>query len=972
MATLLYRLGRFSFRRARLVIAVWLVLFAAALGGGLGLGGQTDETFSIPGTESQVALDQLNALFPQVAGASVQAVVAAPEGSLVTDESMRADIATLVDELAATDGVETVLGPFDEFADGQVSDNATVAIVRVQLEGASVDVTPATLAGLIATADTIDPRVEFAGQVFQDTEVGLTVFEVLGVLFAGAVLIITFGSLRPAWMPLATAIIGVGIVIGIIFGIAAIFPVSSSAPLLAVMIGLAVGIDYALFILSRHRGQLARGMDAQESAAVAVGTAGSAVVFAGATVIIALLGLLVVGVPFLSVMGVGAALAVLVAIVGAITLLPALLGVAGAKLAPKPGSRAWKRAHPVESSQPSGAKSSVAKPSGAKPSITMGRRWVRGVMKRPVLTTISVVAVLGVLSIPAFSLDLNLPDGGGEPAGSTQRVAYDLIADEFGPGTAGPLLVTVDITQTTDILDDLQAIRGELEQVAGVASVSPGIPSPGLELALFQVAPDTAPDDPATKLVVAELRKLAPQVEDEFGTPLTVTGVTAIGIDISTRLTGALIPFGLIVVGLSVVLLMAVFRSVLVPVKAALGFLLTVGSAMGITVAVFQWGWGAELLGTEPGPILSFMPIILMAVLFGLAMDYEVFLVSGMREEFVHNKDPHRAIEDGFANGARVVTAAALIMFFVFASFVPYGAGLIKPIALSLAAGIAIDAFLVRMTLGPALMTLFGRAAWWFPRVLNRALPDLDIEGEKLRHHRDNKVWAQQHEGRAIVAEGLQPTGSEARLTFVAQPGSRVDLVGEAATRRLVAATLAGYLPAVAGRAVVADALLPSEASRASRRVTLVDVSGDRLAASVTLDDLVRERIALTTPLGRRRQNTREWINRLAGIIDIADAANPVSALAPRDKAFALAAVATLDRAAVIVLDHRDDLLTADDIDAIDALVQRLAASTTVRVWGRATSSPHSVHATTVELDGGHADMSSALPHYALADRSDV
>jgi len=972
MATLLYRLGRFSFRRARLVIAVWLVLFAAALGGGLGLGGQTDETFSIPGTESQVALDQLNALFPQVAGASVQAVVAAPEGSLVTDESMRADIATLVDELAATDGVETVLGPFDEFADGQVSDNATVAIVRVQLEGASVDVTPATLAGLIATADTIDPRVEFAGQVFQDTEVGLTVFEVLGVLFAGAVLIITFGSLRPAWMPLATAIIGVGIVIGIIFGIAAIFPVSSSAPLLAVMIGLAVGIDYALFILSRHRGQLARGMDAQESAAVAVGTAGSAVVFAGATVIIALLGLLVVGVPFLSVMGVGAALAVLVAIVGAITLLPALLGVAGAKLAPKPGSRAWKRAHPVESSQASGAKSSVAKPSGAKPSITMGRRWVRGVMKRPVLTTISVVAVLGVLSIPAFSLDLNLPDGGGEPAGSTQRVAYDLIADEFGPGTAGPLLVTVDITQTTDILDDLQAIRGELEQVAGVASVSPGIPSPGLELALFQVAPDTAPDDPATKLVVAELRKLAPQVEDEFGTPLTVTGVTAIGIDISTRLTGALIPFGLIVVGLSVVLLMAVFRSVLVPVKAALGFLLTVGSAMGITVAVFQWGWGAELLGTEPGPILSFMPIILMAVLFGLAMDYEVFLVSGMREEFVHNKDPHRAIEDGFANGARVVTAAALIMFFVFASFVPYGAGLIKPIALSLAAGIAIDAFLVRMTLGPALMTLFGRAAWWFPRVLDRALPDLDIEGEKLRHHRDNKVWAQQHEGRAIVAEGLQPTGSEARLTFVAQPGSRVDLVGEAATRRLVAATLAGYLPAVAGRAVVADALLPSEASRASRRVTLVDVSGDRLAASVTLDDLVRERIALTTPLGRRRQNTREWINRLAGIIDIADAANPVSALAPRDKAFALAAVATLDRAAVIVLDHRDDLLTADDIDAIDALVQRLAASTTVRVWGRATSSPHSVHATTVELDGGHADMSSALPHYALADRSDV
>ncbi|OYX56537.1 MAG: transporter [Micrococcales bacterium 32-70-13] len=946
MATLLYRLGRFSYRRARLVIVAWLVVFAAAIGGGLGLGGQTDETFSIPGTESQVALDQLDALFPAVSGASAQAVVVAPEGASVTDAGIRDEIDALERALLGVDGVDSVLGPFDEFADGQVSDDETVAIVRVQLDGASSDISEETIAALVATAETVEVRVEFAGQVFQDTTVGLTVSEVLGVLFAGAVLIITFGSLRAAWMPLATALVGVGIVVGAILGLAAFLPVSSSAPLLAVMIGLAVGIDYALFILSRHRGQLARGMDPAESAAVAVGTAGSAVVFAGATVIIALLGLLVVGVPFLSVMGVGAAFAVLIAIAAAVTLLPALLGVAGAKLVPREGSRAWKRAHPDATTAP-----------------TMGRRWVRGVMKRPVLTSISVVAVLGVLSIPAFALDLNLPDGGSEPAGSTQREAYDIIADAFGPGTAGPLLVTLDITQTTDILDDLADIRDELERVDGVASVSPGIPSPGLETAIFQVAPETAPDDPATKLVVAELRAAGDDIEAEFGTPLAVTGVTAVGIDISTRLTGALVPFGLVVVGLSVVLLMAVFRSVLVPVKAALGFLLSVGSAMGVTVAVFQWGWGAELLHAEPGPILSFMPIILMAVLFGLAMDYEVFLVSGMREEFVRTGDPRRSIEDGFANGARVVTAAALIMFFVFAAFVPEGSGLIKPIALSLAVGIAIDAFVVRMTLGPALMALFGRAAWWFPRALDRALPDLDVEGEKLRHHRDHRAWAEAQGDAVIVADRLGLAGTDAELTLVAAPGSRLDLVGGAAERRLAGATLAGYLPPRSGRAVVAGAVLPSEAGRASRRVTLVDVSGDRLAPTVTIAALVSERIALAAGYPRGLRRTRRWIARLAAALvalgvepqGIADPETIVAGLDAQRRALVLAAVATLDATPVIVLDHRDDALAPDDIALLDALVQRLAPAPVVRVWGREPGSPVAADATTVRLDSASA-----------------
>lgn len=953
MATLLARLGRFSYRRARLVLVAWLLAFAAALGGGLALGGQTEDAFSIPGTESQEALDQLDALFPQVAGASAQAVVVAPEGASVTDAGIRAEIDDLAADLARVDGVEAVLGPFDEFAENQVSDDERVAIVQVQLAGTSEEVSDATLEELIATGDGREARVEFAGQVFQDTTVGITILEVFGVVVAGVVLVVTFGSLAAAGMPLVTALVGVGTVMGGILALAAAVPVSSSAPLLALMIGLAVGIDYALFIVSRHRTQLGRGMEPEESTAIAVGTAGSAVVFAGLTVIIALMGLLVVGIPFLSVMGIGAAFAVLVAIAGAVTLLPALLGLAGSRLVPKPGSRAWRRAQPE-----------------AEHARTMGRRWVRGVMKRPVLTTVAVVAVLGTLSIPTFSLDLNLPDGGNEPAGSTQREAYDLIADAFGPGTAGPLLVTADITQTTDILDDLAGIRAELERVDGVASVSQGIPSPGLELAIFRVAPETAPDDPATKTVVADLRAAAPDIEAEFGTPLSVTGVTAVGIDISTRLTNALVPFALIVFGLSIVLLMAVFRSVLVPLKAALGFLLTVGTALGVTVAVFQWGWGVELLHTEAGPILSFMPVILMAVLFGLAMDYEVFLVSGMREEFVRTGDARAAIEDGFAHGARVVTAAALIMFAVFAAFVPEGANLIKPIALGLAVGIAVDAFVVRMTLGPAIMTLLGRSAWWIPRALDRALPDLDVEGERLRHLRELQAWAETQGEVAIVADRLAIEGADAALTLTARAGDRVALVADRGTRSLVAATLASLVPAAGGRALVAGALLPSQPGAAARRVTLVDLGGERVPAATTVGELVRERLALA-PRGARRAGTRpaaaRWIDRLAGLATrhgldatgLDDADTSVAALPAESRAVLLAAAATLDATPVLVLDSRDDAVDPTVLARLDDLVVALAPAGVVRVWGSAAAIPQAVPAHLADAE--HPDPLTAL-----------
>jgi len=390
------------------------------------------------------------------------------------------------------------------------------------------------------------------------------------------------------------------------------------------MIGLAVGIDYFLFILLRHRTHFANGEKPAKPTASAVGTAGSAVVFAGVTGIIALLGLLVVNIPFLSVMGVTAALAVLLAIGVATTLVPALLGLAKGRLAPKPGSRAFKRA----------TENLAGK-------TTMGVRWVRGAMKRPMLAT---VAVLGTLAIPALSLDLNLPDGASEPKGSTQPQAYSMIEKGFGAGYDGPLIVAVDITQTATFMPVFRAIAARLEKLPNVAKVSQGLPDTTLDTAIIQVIPKSGPNDPSTKQLVQSNRNIAPPIKATYDAPISVTGATAVGMDVSNRLTSALIPVGIVVVGLSVILLMMVFRLVLVPIKAAVGFLLSGASSLGVggvvVVAIFPWGGLARVSGVEhPGPILSFLPIILMAVLFGPAMDYAVFLVSGMRESFVQTGD---------------------------------------------------------------------------------------------------------------------------------------------------------------------------------------------------------------------------------------------------------------------------------------------------------------------------------------------
>ncbi|CAN5221078.1 MMPL family transporter [soil metagenome] len=930
MATLLYRLGRFAYRHAWRVIAVWLILAAGVIGAGVALGGQTQESFAIPGTESQQALDRLNAVFPSVAGASATTVVVAPAGKSIDDEkTVIEDLATAI---AKVPGIDSATSPFDQYAGNAISSDKTMAIIRVQFTGASTDVTPQTIDELKATAaigEKAGMTVAYGGQVFQDNSFGITITEAFGVIFAGVVLFITFGSLLAAGMPLLSALLGVGIVMGAITTISAFTTVSSSAPLLALMIGLAVGIDYSLFILSRHRTQLAKGEDPEESTAMAVGTAGSAVVFAGLTVIIALLGLLVVGIPFLSVMGVGAAVAVFIAIGVATTLVPALLGLAKGRLAPKVGSRAWKRATAEGDSRRS-----------------MGFRWVTGVMKRPVLATIGVVAILGTLAVPALALDLNLPDGGSQPKGSTQRIAYDLVDKGFGAGYNGPLVVAVDITQTTNIVDDLNGIRSQLSGLKDVDYVAQGFPDAGLDTAIIQVTPKSAPDSLETKQLVQQIRDLAPGIEKTYKTPISVTGTTAIGIDISNRLTSALVPFGLIVVGLSIVLLMMVFRSVLVPIKAALGFLLSVVASFGVIVAVFQWGWLSTVFNVEnPGPILSFMPILLMAVLFGLAMDYEVFLVSGMREEFVRTGDAKYAVSHGFANGARVVTAAALIMFFVFFAFVPEGSGTIKPIALGLAVGIAFDAFLVRMTLVPALMTLFGKAAWWMPRWLSRILPNVDIEGEDLREHRVAVDWASGEGAVTLSTEYLFVGSPEHRvgpLTLSVPQGAIVVASGDSTDRRLLAATLSGRLDPVSGRAQVAGHPLPSEAAAVRSLVALADVGGaQRTETTVTVGELLAERLEMTQPWYRMfttQRSARRWLDRVNSVLGAGrsrvEPSSSLLGLPQLERAVALSAVALAERTPLVMLDQLDAFANPEDEAAFVTAVRTLAPATTTVVIG--------------------------------------
>ncbi|MGC5077116.1 MMPL family transporter [Agrococcus sp. DT81.2] len=899
MATWLSRVGAASMRRAWLVIVAWAAILGGVLGGALALGPDMQESFAIPGTESQEALDRLGSVFPQVAGSSVQVVYQAPEGEAI--EEHREAIERQATEIDAIDDVASVLEPWSEFASQQISENGRFAYTQVQFEPQGSGVTPAGLDDLVATADAARAdglAVEFGGQAFQATSVPVSWVEGLGVVFAGVVLFVTFWSFLAAGLPLVTALVGVGITMGGVLGASALVTVSNSAPLMALMIGLAVGIDYALFILSKHRTQLARGMGVVESGSLAVGTAGTAVLFAGLTVVIALVGLLIVGIPFLSVMGIGAAASVAIAVAAAATLLPAIMALLGERLRPKPGSRAARLAERDVDTAP-----------------TLGMRWVTGITKRPVLAIVGVLAVVGVAAVPAASLELALPDNGREARGSTQRIAYDLLQEGFGDGTTGPLIVMADITQVTDILGVLDDISADLEQIPGVDRIGSAFPDETADTAIIQVIAETGPTDHATAELVRAIRAAAPEIEAAHRTPIFVTGATAVQIDVSQRLQDALLPFGIVVVTLAVVLLLLVFRSILVPVTAAIGFVLSVLAAFGTVVAVMQWGWGAELLHAEPGPILSFMPVLLMAVLFGLAMDYQVFLVSGMREAYAHGPDASRdsavsAVRHGFAANARVVTAAALIMFFVFFAFVPEGMAMIKAIALGLAVGVAVDAFLVRMTLIPAVMTLLGERAWWLPRWLDRAMPDMDVEGESLGRHRAALAWAADAGGH-LALDALRPEidhGEPGRATWTvtAPRGAVVRLDAPFGDRQRLVHALLGDVPARGG-AHVGGAALPGDVGTLRSRIGLVDLDliGDDGRGSAR--DAARAALALRSPfalgpaLDRR---ARALVDRAGeGLGAAIDPDAPLARLAPLERAALLLAIATERGPSVLWID---------------------------------------------------------------------
>ncbi len=769
MSTLLQRLGGLAHRRPWPFIVIWILLLGGVLGLAATSGGSISSSMTIDGTPSQEVIDQLQEELPQASGGQGTIVFTVPEGERLDTGESAAAIADAASRISAMDevvqrpaqsatgqpnipntpdqgaqppastdqgnqpppnpnqGMQEPAGPTPPYTP-LIADDGPVAGVLVSLDGrvamlqmqftSQVDELPDgttdevvtiakdAVAGTDVTAlqsDSLDPMHPPIGG-----------HEVIGLAIALVVLLITLGSLRAAGLPILTALIGVAIGIGGAFALSTSITLTSSTPALALMVGLAVGIDYALFVVNRQRRLImVDGLSAPKATARALATAGSAVVFAGATVVIALTGMTVIGIGFLSTMALVAASTVALAVLIAITLLPALLGLVGERIV-----------------------SDKARTTGQQMVFTKEHRfankWVRFLVRRPRRAVASVVVILGLAAVPALGMELGMPTGANEVRESTSRQSYDAITRGFGEGFNAPLVVVVHPTEA-DTLNpqDLGAVTSGLQQNEGIAWASLMGADPDRSVALFNVIPEQGPDDQQTHDLVEILRGPDALPGTDANVDLGVTGLTAINLDITDRLSEALPTYITIIVGLSLLLLLLVFRSVLVPIKATVGFLLSIAATFGITTAVFQWGWFIEIVGLDKGgPLLSFMPIVVTGILYGLAMDYQVFLVSSMREAQTHGKTARRSIIHGFDHSSRVVVAAAVIMVSVFASFIFTDEPMIKQFGFTLAVGVLIDAFLVRMTLVPAVMSLLGEKAWWIPRWLDRMLPTVDIEGE--------------------------------------------------------------------------------------------------------------------------------------------------------------------------------------------------------------------------------------------------
>jgi RND superfamily putative drug exporter len=612
-----------------------------------------------------------------------------------------------------------------------VSQDGKAAIAQVQFKTSINGLKPEVrqeVQDIVKDVSAADVTALPSKEISEDISEIFGTAEVIGIAVAALVLVVMLGTLIAAGLPLLMAVVGVAVGVGATFALSGVMDMSSISPMLALMLGLAVGIDYSLFIVNRHRSQLLAGMDPEESVALATGTSGNAVLFAGLTVIIALAALVVPGLPFLAVMGLSAAATVAVAVVVALTLTPAVLSLVGRKLISK---RAWAKA------EKHNAAPGHETEDRAKDEYRSSHGWGGIVTRHPWLALLAGVVLLGVVALPASQLRLALPDASSEPVASQAFKAYDVTKRSFGEGMTGPIIVVGDFPEG---LSEAEAqakqfdVADILRETGNVTAAVPLALSEDRRTAVFQIIPNEGPASASTVQVVSELRAEKNQIKDSTGVSIGLTGQTAGNVDVSTKLGDALPPYLAIVVGLSLILLLLVFRSIWVPLLATGGFLLSLAAAFGAVVAVYQWGWLGAIFGVEnPGAVLSFLPIILIGVLFGLAMDYQVFITSGMRESFMHGETAKHAVRSGFSHAAAVVTAAAIIMVSVFAGFIFSHLNMVRPLGFAMAFGVLIDAFVVRMTIVPAVMYLLGEKAWWLPRWLDRILPDVDVEGAKLR-----------------------------------------------------------------------------------------------------------------------------------------------------------------------------------------------------------------------------------------------
>ena len=801
MAELLYRIGHLSARFAKTTMAIWLIILALSAGAYQLFGGTLTSNITIPETPTSQVTDHLKESFPQLSGGSASVVINTENGEPFTT-AQEQEVADLVTQASKSPRVVAVADPFitqaERDAQGEklqagidqleeakaqlaqsgltgeelkatqnelevqgavlevsasllqhasgfraVSEDGATAIITISFDDELISISPEDkqeLIDLFQENEITGVETNISSEIFLAEPSIMGPSEIVGIVFAAIVLFIMLGTIIGAGLPLITALVGVGIGSLATMTLSGTVEMTSTTPILGIMLGLAVGIDYSLFIVNRHRRQLKEGYTVQESIALATGTSGNAVVFAGATVIIALLALNISGIPFLGLMGSVGALSIAIAVLVSITLTPALLSKVGNKILSK------KERRHVGTEAALKAQAQEAKTAFKEPKTLTA--WLR---------IIAGVGALLALAIPSLSLHLNLPDGSSEAHDSTQYKAYIRTAEAFGEGINGPLLVVADLDEPSTeetLLNSQASIVEAIAKDDRVSSVAPiGVSEDGIVLA-FQVIPVEGPTSISTEELVHSLRELDISGTGELG----VAGAASGNIDISNKLSEALPLYLVVVIGLSIVILILVFRSILVPIIATLGFILSYFAALGGVVAIYQWGHLGSIFGVEsPAPILSFLPTLLVGILFGLAMDYMLFIGSGIREAYSHGASARQAVQHGVHAGRSVVMAAAIIMMSVFGGFIFSHATMIRPIGFALALGVLADAFIVRLWIIPALLHILGDKAWWLPKWLEKLLPNVDVEGASLeRKHPHHEVDATDTDKTELPVEGEQ------------------------------------------------------------------------------------------------------------------------------------------------------------------------------------------------------------------------